>query len=156
MLHAMLIRALFVAYAVASASLAAAQVAPAGAPESAPPSPLAPPPAVPREFRAAWVTPIYDRGFRDWPSRPGLSPDAQRAELDALLDDAASIGLNAVILHVRLAGDAFYPMKYAPWSSLLSGQSGLAPSPSYDPLAFAVQAAHARGLQLHAWFNPFR
>ncbi len=111
---------------------------------------------MPREFRAAWVTPIYDRGFRDWPSKPGLSPDAQRAELIALLDDAAAIGLNAVILHVRLASDAFYPTKYAPWSPLLSGQSGLGPSPSYDPLAFAVAAAHARGLQLHAWFNPFR
>ncbi len=119
-------------------------------------APLALPPAVPREFRAAWVSPIYDRGFRDWPSSPGLSPDAQRAELDKLLDDAESIGLNAVILHVRVAGDAFYPTKYAPWSVLLSGQSGVGPSPSYDPLAFAVQAAHARGLQLHAWFNPFR
>lgn len=156
MLHAMRIRILVVAHAVASASFAAAQVAPAGAPDSAQVAPLAPPPPVPREFRAAWVTPIYDRGFRDWPSRAGLSPDAQRAELIALLDDAASIGLNAVILHVRLAGDAFYPSKYAPWSALLSGQSGLGPSPSYDPLAFAVQAAHARGLQLHAWFNPFR
>jgi uncharacterized lipoprotein YddW (UPF0748 family) len=159
MLHAMLTRSLVIVHAALSASLAAAQVAPSGAPPantSASAPPLAPPPAVPREFRAAWVTPIYDRGFRDWPSKPGLSPDAQRAELIALLDDAAAIGLNAVILHVRLASDAFYPTKYAPWSPLLSGQSGVGPSPSYDPLAFAVSAAHARGLQLHAWFNPFR
>jgi uncharacterized lipoprotein YddW (UPF0748 family) len=151
MLHAMLSRLFVIAFAVVSASTASAQVTPSGATDAAP---LAPPPVVPREFRAAWVTPIYDRGFRDWPSAPGLTPDQQRAELDALLDDAAAIGLNAVILHVRLAADALYPTKYAPWSALLSGQSGV--GPSYDPLAFAVQAAHARGLQLHAWFNPFR
>ncbi len=163
MLHAMLKRSSVIARAVVSASLATlliasfagAQVAPAGAPPLASePAPLAAPPAVPREFRAAWVSPIYDRGFRDWPSAPSLSPDQQRAEMTKLLDDAAAIGLNAVILHVRVAGDAFYPTKYAPWSVLLSGQSGV--GPSYDPLAFAVQAAHARGLQLHAWFNPFR
>jgi uncharacterized lipoprotein YddW (UPF0748 family) len=82
--------------------------------------PLEPPPIVPREFRAAWATPIWDRGFRDWPSAPGLSPDSQRTELRALLDHAAAIGLNAVILHVRLAGDALYPTTYAPWSAFLT------------------------------------
>jgi uncharacterized lipoprotein YddW (UPF0748 family) len=117
---------------------------------------LTDPPAVPREFRAAWMTPIWDRGFKDWPSSPGLSPDAQRAELRSMLDRAAALGLNAVILHVRLAGDALYPTRYAPWSFMLSGASGVGPQPSYDPLAFAVTEAHARGLQLHAWFNPFR
>jgi len=85
-----------------------------------------------------------------------MSPDAQRAELAGILDHAAAIGLNAVILHVRLAGDALYPTEYAPWSAFLSSRSGEAPSPAYDPLKFAVQEAHARGLQLHAWFNPFR
>src|SRR5262245_27942384 len=115
--------------------------------------PLAPPPAVPREFRAAWATPIWDRGFRDWPSAAGLTADSQRTELRALLDHAVAIGLNAVILHVRLAGDALYPTKYAPWSAFLTGKSGAGPSPSYDPLAYAVEQAHARGLQLHAWFN---
>jgi uncharacterized lipoprotein YddW (UPF0748 family) len=114
------------------------------------------PPAVAREFRAAWISPIWDRGFRDWPSAPGMSPDAQRAELCSLLDHAVSLGLNAVILHVRVAGDALYPTTYAPWSAALSGTSGVGPSPGYDPLAFAVAQAHARGLQLHAWFNPFR
>jgi len=114
------------------------------------------PPAVPREFRAAWVTPMWDRGFKDWPSAPGLSPDSQRAELRTLLDHAVAVGLNAVILHVRLAGDALYPTNYAPWSAYLSGTSGVGPAPIYDPLSFAVAQAHARGLQLHAWFNPFR
>lgn len=123
---------------------------PAGSPAPA----LPPPPAVPREFRAAWVTPMPDRDLRDWPSAPGLSPDSQRAELRGLLDSAAALGLNAIILHVRLAGDALYPSNYAPWSAALTGRSG--GDPGYDPLAFAVAEAHARGLQLHAWFNPFR
>jgi uncharacterized lipoprotein YddW (UPF0748 family) len=121
-----------------------------------PPRPLEDPPPVPREFRAAWSTPIWDRGLRDWPSVSGLSPDSQRAELRAILDHASSIGLNAILLHVRIAGDAMYPTKYAPWSAYLTGTSGQGPNPPYDPLAFAVEEAHARGLQLHAWFNPFR
>ena len=62
-----------------------------------------PPPAVPREFRAAWVTPMPDRGFRDWPSKPGLSADSQKTELRGLLDRAAALGLNAIVLHVRMA-----------------------------------------------------
>src|SRR5512142_3404176 len=117
---------------------------------------LTDPPVVPREFRAAWMTPMWDRGFKDWPSALGMTPEAQRAELRTMLDRAAALGLNAVILHVRLAGDALYPTRYAPWSVMLSGTSGVGPQPAYDPLAFAVAEAHARGLQLHAWFNPFR
>jgi uncharacterized lipoprotein YddW (UPF0748 family) len=152
MLQRMSSRLVMCVAAAVSASIGSAQTTAGASPADS----LVPPPTVPREFRAAWVSPIYDRGFRDWPSRPGLSPDAQRAELTTLLDDAAAIGLNTVILHVRVAGDAFYPTKFAPWSTLLSGHSGVGPSPSYDPLAFAVAAAHARGLQLHAWFNPFR
>jgi uncharacterized lipoprotein YddW (UPF0748 family) len=73
-----------------------------------------------------------------------------------MLDAAAAARLNAIVLHVRLAGDALYPTTYAPWSAFLTGRSGVGPSPSYDPLAFAIEEAHARGLQLHAWFNPFR
>jgi uncharacterized lipoprotein YddW (UPF0748 family) len=117
---------------------------------------LAAPPPIVREFRGVWVTPVEDAGMRDWPSTPGLSPDSQRAELRTLLDRAQSIGLNAIVLHVRIAGDAMYPTTYAPWSAYLTGTSGAAPRPSYDPLAYAVAEAHARGLQLHAWFNPFR
>lgn len=117
--------------------------------------PTAPPP-VPREFRAAWATPIWDRGFKDWPSNPNMTPAEQRAELRTMLDNAVAARLNAVVLHVRLAGDALYPTSYAPWSVFLTGKSGVGPTPAYDPLAFAVEEAHARGLQLHAWFNPFR
>jgi uncharacterized lipoprotein YddW (UPF0748 family) len=114
------------------------------------------PPPVPREFRAVWVSPVGGLGASDWPSRPGLSADAQRAELRALFDRARAIGLNAVVMHVRTAADAFYPTPLAPWTAFISGRSGVGPSPAYDPLAFAVEEAHARGLQLHAWFNPFR
>lgn len=73
-----------------------------------------------------------------------------------MLDSAAAARLNAVVLHVRLASDALYPTTYAPWSVFLTGRSGVGPNPAWDPLAFAVEEAHARGLQLHAWFNPFR
>ncbi|MFL5580263.1 MAG: family 10 glycosylhydrolase [Gemmatimonadaceae bacterium] len=107
-----------------------------------------------REFRAAWVSPVASNTGGDWPSRPGLSPEQQQRELLALLDRAHAIGLNAIVLHVRVAGDALYPSAYAPWSAVLTGRSGA--SPGWDPLAFAVREAHARGLQLHAWFNPFR
>ena len=92
----------------------------------------------------------------DWPSRPGLTPERQRAELRLLMDRAKAMGLNAIVLHVRTAGDALYPSKLVPWSAFLTGKSGVGPQPAYDPLAFAVTEAHARGLQLHAWFNPFR
>jgi uncharacterized lipoprotein YddW (UPF0748 family) len=107
-------------------------------------------PTVSRELRAAWVSPV-DGG--EWPSRPDMSPEAQRAELLGVLDRAAALGLNAVVLHVRMAADAIYPTRLAPWSSYLT-RTGSAPD--YDPLAFAVAEAHRRGLQLHAWFNPFR
>ncbi|HEY6220418.1 MAG TPA: family 10 glycosylhydrolase, partial [Gemmatimonadaceae bacterium] len=120
------------------------------------PSPEDLPPAVEREFRGAWVSPLDDMTGPDWPSRPGMSPDDQRAELRILLDHAKAIGLNAIVLHVRMAGDALYPSHLVPWSTFLSGKSGEAPRPEYDPLAFAIAEAHARGLQLHAWFNPFR
>jgi uncharacterized lipoprotein YddW (UPF0748 family) len=112
------------------------------------------PPPVLREFRAVWITPISDGGPSDWPSRPGLSIEQQKAELRALLDCAQQAGLNAVIMHVRTAGDALYPTKLAPWSAFLTGVSGK--DPGYDPLGFAIAEAHARGLQFHAWFNPFR
>jgi uncharacterized lipoprotein YddW (UPF0748 family) len=73
-----------------------------------------------------------------------------------MLDRAVELKLNAVILQVRPAADALYESKYEPWSESLTGQMGKAPEPYYDPLAFAVEEAHKRGLELHAWFNPYR
>src|SRR5262245_49389028 len=110
-------------------------------------------PAPAREFRGVWVATVKNI---DWPSKPGLTPAQQKAELLALLDRAALLRLNAVLLQVRPACDAFYASKLEPWSEFLTGTMGQPPIPFYDPLAFAVQAAHERGLELHAWFNPFR
>jgi uncharacterized lipoprotein YddW (UPF0748 family) len=111
------------------------------------------PPAVAREFRGVWVASVRNL---DWPSRPGLPPSLAKAELVALLDRAAALGLNAVLLQVRPAGDALYASKIEPWSEYLTGRQGMAPVPFWDPLQFAVEQAHARGLELHAWFNPYR
>ena len=87
---------------------------------------------------------------------PGLSTREQQDELVALLDRAAALRLNAVILQVRPAADALYASPYEPWSEYLTGRMGRAPDPYYDPLEFAVNEAHKRGLELHAWFNPYR
>jgi uncharacterized lipoprotein YddW (UPF0748 family) len=110
-------------------------------------------PAPRREFRAAWIATVANI---DWPSKPGLPADRQRAELVTLLDRAADTGLNAVILQVRPCADALYDSPLEPWSEYLSGTMGEPPDPPYDPLAFAVAEAHARGLELHCWFNPYR
>jgi uncharacterized lipoprotein YddW (UPF0748 family) len=111
------------------------------------------PPPVAREFRGVWIASV---GNIDWPSRQGLpTADAQK-ELITLLDRARASGLNAVILQVRPAGDALYASELEPWSEYLTGQQGVAPQPWWDPLKFAVDEAHRRGLELHAWFNPYR
>jgi uncharacterized lipoprotein YddW (UPF0748 family) len=110
-------------------------------------------PDVPREFRGVWVATV---GNLDWPSRPGLPTDSAQAELLAILDRAAASGLNAVIFQVRPSGDALYASPLEPWSEYLTGRQGTAPAPRWDPLAFAVEEAHRRGLELHAWFNPYR
>jgi uncharacterized lipoprotein YddW (UPF0748 family) len=110
-------------------------------------------PAPPREFRAAWLTTVANM---DWPSKPGLPVAQQKAELISLLDRAAQLHFNAVFFQVRPVADAFYASPFEPWSGYLTGHQGQAPAPYYDPLAFAIAEAHQRGLQLHAWFNPFR
>src|SRR5262249_59062272 len=104
-----------------------------------------------REFRGAWVATVYNL---DWPSRPGLPAATQQAELRTLLDRAVELHLNAILLQVRPASDALYDSAFEPWSQVLSGAEGV--SPGYDPLRFAISEAHARGLELHAWVNPFR
>ena len=110
-------------------------------------------PPVAREFRGVWVASVANI---DWPSAPGLTTAEQQTELLAILDRAVELRLNAVVLQVRPAGDALYASKLEPWSEYLTGEQGRAPDPYYDPLAFAVEEAHRRGLELHAWFNPFR
>ena len=114
---------------------------------------LTAPPPVRREFRGVWVASVDNI---DWPSVPGLSTREQQDELVAMLDRAVALKLNAVILQVRPSADALYASPYEPWSEYLTGKMGRAPNPWYDPLEFAVNEAHKRGLELHAWFNPYR
>ncbi len=114
---------------------------------------IAEPPAPPREFRAVWVAAVANI---DWPSKSGLSTEAQIAEMNGILDRAAALNLNAVILHVRPSCDALYSSPIEPWSEYLTGRQGAAPTPYYDPLYAWVRGAHQRGLELHAWFNPYR
>jgi uncharacterized lipoprotein YddW (UPF0748 family) len=116
------------------------------------PSPSSPP-AVDREFRAVWVATV---GNIDWPSKQGLSTWDQQRELLAILDRAVSLNLNAVIFQIRPGADALYSSPYEPWSQFITGRQGRPPEPLWDPLAFAVEQAHRRGLELHAWFNPYR
>jgi uncharacterized lipoprotein YddW (UPF0748 family) len=111
------------------------------------------PPAAPREFRAAWVSTVANI---DWPSRSNLPVVRQQAEAIAILDRAVALNLNAIVLQVRPSADAIYPSSLEPWSEFLTGQQGRAPQPMYDPLEFWINEAHARGLELHAWFNPYR
>ncbi|WP_055694790.1 glycoside hydrolase family 10 protein [Streptomyces prasinopilosus] len=103
------------------------------------------------EMRGVWLATVANR---DWPSRAGLSAAAQRAELIAHLDTAVRNRLNTVILQVRPTADALWPSPYEPWSACLTGTQGA--DPGWDPLGTAVTEAHARGLELHAWFNPYR
>lgn len=111
------------------------------------------PPPAPREFRGAWVSTVANI---DWPSRKDLSPQQQRAEIIAIVNRAKELNLNALILQVRPSADAIYPSAIEPWSEFLTGEQGRAPSPFYDPLKFWIDEAHERGIELHAWFNPYR
>jgi uncharacterized lipoprotein YddW (UPF0748 family) len=148
--------------------LAAATVVPGcvGGPDASKPVPLTPaildvrkpadpnqPPEPMREFRAAWVATV---GNIDWPTKPGLAAADQQKEALAILDRAAEIHLNAIVLQVRTTADALYDSKIEPWSAFLTGTQGKAPEPYYDPLKFWVDEAHKRGIELHAWFNPYR
>ncbi len=110
-------------------------------------------PAADREFRAVWVATV---GNIDWPSRPGLTTDEQQAEARRILDSVAGMGMNAVIFQVRPQCDALYASTLEPWSLFLTGEEGVPPAPFYDPLSFWTEEAHDRGLELHAWFNPYR
>lgn len=106
-----------------------------------------------REFRAVWIATVSNI---DWPSRKGMSTAEQQQELVRLLDDYQRTGINAIIFQVRPASDAFYPSPYEPWSEYLTGAQGRAPAPYYDPLEFIITETHKRGMEFHAWFNPYR
>ena len=103
------------------------------------------------EFRGAWIATVFNL---DWPR--AATPAEQQAELLLMLDRLEEAGINAVFFQVRSACDALYDSPLEPWSFWLTGRQGAAPDPWYDPLAFAVREAHRRGMELHAWFNPYR
>jgi uncharacterized lipoprotein YddW (UPF0748 family) len=105
--------------------------------------------AVDREFRGLWVATVSNL---DFPTERG--EEAQKAELLELVESAATLGFNALVFQVRPEGDALYSSELEPWSRFLTGTQGV--DPGYDPLAFLTRAAHARGLEVHAWFNPYR
>lgn len=111
------------------------------------------PPKVKREFRAAWVATVANI---DWPSQKGLPVSIQKQQLLSIVAKAAALKLNTLIFQVRPACDAVYDSSIEPWSEFISGTQGKAPEPKYDPLAYLVHAAHLRGIQVQAWFNPFR
>jgi len=106
-----------------------------------------------REFRGVWIATVKNI---DWPSRAGLSSEEQQRELVNLIDRYHQMGMNAIIFQVRPAGDVFYFSAIEPWSEWLTGIQGKAPVPFYDPLQVAIEACHERGMELHAWVNPFR
>lgn len=106
-----------------------------------------------REFRAVWVATVNNI---DWPSKPGLSTEQQKKEAIAILDMHSKNGMNAIIMQIRPASDAFYPSELEPWSKYLTGTPGKAPAPFYDPLQFWIEQCHERHMEFHAWLNPFR
>jgi uncharacterized lipoprotein YddW (UPF0748 family) len=106
-----------------------------------------------QEFRAAWVATVDNI---DWPTKGNYNSESQKEEYIRILDMHKKNGMNAVIVQVRPATDAFYPSQYEPWSEWLTGKQGRPPYPYYDPLLFMVTEAHKRGLEFHAWCNPYR
>ncbi|SFF00899.1 Uncharacterized lipoprotein YddW, UPF0748 family [Paenibacillus algorifonticola] len=104
-----------------------------------------------KEVRAVWISTVYNI---DWPSRSGLTAAAQKKEFTDMLDKLHAMGINTVFVQVRGASDAIYPSKLVTWSRSLTGKEGK--SPGYDPLSFMIEETHRRGMEFHAWFNPFR
>ena len=111
------------------------------------------PPSVPREFRGMWVATVANI---DWPSRRDLPVAQQIEEIRKIVQTAKKFNFNALIVQVRPGADAIYPSPLEPWTEYLTGEQGRAPQPFYDPLSTWISMAHENGLELHAWFNPYR
>ncbi|MEO8820314.1 MAG: family 10 glycosylhydrolase [Ginsengibacter sp.] len=105
------------------------------------------------EFRGVWVATVDNI---DFPSSKFLSSQAQRDEFIKLVEMNKRNGMNALIVQIRPASDAFYPSEYEPWSEFLTGKQGTPPNPYYDPLKFMITETHKRGMEFHAWMNPYR
>ena len=105
------------------------------------------------DFRGVWFTSVVNL---DWPVSNRQTVDEQKADAIFMLDSLKSIGINAVLFQVRPESDALYASSYDPWSFWLTGEQGRAPDPFFDPLSFMIREAHKRGMELHAWLNPYR
>ena len=111
-------------------------------------------PSPKRELRAVWVATVLNI---DYPREGTPDAVALREQYKNLIDQFQQLGFNTVIFQVRPAADAFYPSQLVPWSRFLTGQQGRAPSDAeFDPLAFMIEETHRRGMEFHAWLNPFR
>ncbi|WP_186757102.1 glycoside hydrolase family 10 protein [Echinicola salinicaeni] len=106
-----------------------------------------------REMRGVWIATVANI---DWPSSGNDSFEKQQRDFIQILDFYRQHNFNAVFVQVRAAGDAFYPSKMAPWSRYLSGKEGKAPQTMLDPLKWMIQVTHERGMEFHAWLNPYR
>lgn len=108
-----------------------------------------------REFRATWLTTVW---AIDWPNPHSQGSEAgqikQQNSLISILNSLEKANMNAVLFQVRGFSDAMYNSKYEPWSQYLTGTRGKAPI--YDPLQLLVDSAHARGIEVHVWLNPYR
>lgn len=105
------------------------------------------------EFRGVWIATVENI---DWPANRNLPVETQKADFIRLLEMHAANNMNVMIVQVRPAADALYPSPYEPWSEYLTGRQGQAPSPSWDPLKFMIEETHRRGMEFHAWLNPYR
>jgi len=105
------------------------------------------------EFRAAWIATVDNI---DWPNKGEYNTENQRRQFIDLLEMHKRNGLNAVVVQIRPAADAFYPSSFEPWSQWLTGTQGKPPVPYYDPLQFMIAETHKRGMAFHAWCNPYR
>jgi uncharacterized lipoprotein YddW (UPF0748 family) len=103
-----------------------------------------------REFRGAWVASIANI---DWPSKKGLDSETQKKEFSAIVNHHKNLGINALVVQVRAASDAFYAKSSEPWSEWLMGEQGKAPTPFYDPMEYMITESHKNGLEFHAWLN---
>ena len=102
-----------------------------------------------REFRGAWIQCVNGQWL-------GLSPQQMQARLTRHLDALQKINVNAVMFQVRAEADALYQSSYEPWSRFLTGKQGVAPNPYWDPLQWMIEQCHKRGMECHAWINPYR
>ena len=102
------------------------------------------------DMRAVWISTVYSA---DYPSTQN-NPSAQKQEFIEKLEQIKALGLNTVVVQVRPKGDAFYNSAYNPWSAVLTGVQGK--HPGYDPMAFMIAETHKRGMEFHAWLNPYR